>query len=346
MKKIVKHKIKPRHKIDPSQKREIKYIPFHYINDGNIRQLIYLIRKEPPKSIALVVSYLKPQYVQQILSSLPPDLQANVAVEMSNARVVTHDQLVKYDIALKKKVDFVIGGLDHLLDVLEKVDRPTFENILQSLKNDNPGLYEKVRKYIITFDDIPSFPNTAIQAIIRELKTESLAKALRGAASEVLDKFLINMSSSASAMLKEEMDFGRPATQEEIEDERKKIVDQIKEMEKAGKVFLREKPQNTMIESNDDISESAAVKARGSVDEYFQAGVSCYESQKYDEAVQYLEYCSSVDTANALVYQYLGGAYYALGREEDAIAAYEHALKLDPKNKEIRNWLAQYKKQL
>ncbi len=324
-----------------------KYIPFSYVNDENLRQLIYLIRREEPQEIALVVSYLKPEYVKEILGSFPPELQAQVAVEMAKVRLMTQEELMSYDNELKEKIDFVIGGLDHLLNVLEKVDRITLDNILDYLKNEKPDLYDKVRKFIITFEDIPSFPDQAMQTIIRELKSDNLARGLRNAAPEILNKFFTNMSTSAAAMLKEEMEYGRPATNEEIEEERKKIVDLIKQLEKDGKIFIREKPKSAILEGSSDIEaeqEQKQASETSSINDYFNAGVQYYESGQYEDAITYFEYCQQMDPGNAAVYQYLGGAYYALGRANEAVNAYEKALEFDPSNQELRNWLSSQKR--
>jgi len=323
-----------------------KYIPFNYVTDENLRQLIYLIRREAPRNIALVVSYLKPEYVMEILSSLAPELQAQVAVEMATVRLMTQEELMSYDSDLKKKIDFVIGGLDHLLQVLEKVDRVTLENILEYLQNENPDLYDKVRKFIITFDDIPNFPDPAMQMIIRELKSESIARALRNAGAEVANKFFANMSASAAAILKEEMEYGRPATDDEIEEERRKIVELVKQLEKDGKVFIREKPGNAILEGSDVVvDESPSAGAAAGYEEYYQAGIVSYEAGGYEEALSYFEYCATLAPANALLYEYLGGTYYALGRTAEAVSAYERALELNPANAQLRAWLAEQQRQ-
>ncbi len=324
-----------------------KYIPFNYVNDENLRQLIYLIRREEPKMIALVVSYLKAEYVREILSSLAPELQAQVAMEMAMVKLVTEEQLMEYDADLKKKIDYVIGGLDHLLEVLEKVDKKTLDNILDYLKNENPDLYEKVRKFIITFDDIPIFPDQAMQVIIRELKSENLARALRNAPAEIMNKVFANMSASAAAILKEEMEYGRPATPEEVDEERKKILELVKQLEKDGKVFIREKPKSAILEGGGElISDEKPAVDQETFNQYFNAGVEYYEAGQNEEALGYFEYCEQLDPTSEAVCQYLGNAYYALGRTPEAIQAYEKALIINPANQDLKTWLDEQKSRI
>lgn len=331
--------------LEALEEEKKKYKPFHYVDDDNLKRLIYLIRKEEPQIIALVVSYLKPEHVKEVLSALTPDQQAQVAVEMATIRQMTHEQVLNIDSDLKEKIDFLIGGLDHLLNVLEEVDKTTRDNILDYLRDDKPELFEKVKKFIITFEDIPSFPDQAMQSVIRELKSESLARALRDASPDILNKFFANMSANAAAVLKEEMEYGRPLTQEEIEEERKKILDVIKQLEKEGKIFIREKPKSIILEGAQDIvsgSEEAS-QSEASFDEYFNAGVEFYEAGQYEQAISYFEYCAQLDPNQFAVYQYLGNSYFSLGKNAEAIAAFEEALKINPDNQELKNWLAEQK---
>ena len=54
------------------KKNQEKYVPFSYVDEKNLKRLLYLIRREPPEMIALVVSYLKSEFVREVLTSLSP----------------------------------------------------------------------------------------------------------------------------------------------------------------------------------------------------------------------------------------------------------------------------------
>lgn len=331
--------------LEALEKDKKKYQPFEYINDDNLKRMVYLIRREPPQTVALVVSYLKPEYVREVLNSLTPEMQAKVALEMATIRSMTEDQVKAVDDYIKDKIEFLIGGLYHLMEVLDTVDKVTQANILDYLKNEQPDLYEKVRKSVIMFEDIPSFPDQAMQTIIRELKTPELASALRNAPEDVTNKFFSNMSANAVAILKEEMEYGRPLTDDEIEEQRKNILNTIKRLEKDGKIFVRERPKGDVLEGIEAGGEAAASAAgaegaaEGSLEAYYQAGVQYFDEGKYDDALSYFEYCTQIDPTQSASFRYLGNTYYALGRSDEAITSYEKVLELEPEDQELRQWL-------
>ncbi len=219
-----------------------KFEPFLYITEENFKRLanLFLVRQDEPWLVAVVLSYLKPELARATLTSLPVELQAKVAVEALKIRQVTREQLMAIDADIKESVDFVVGGMERLTQLLDEADTQTRTNILEYLKNEKPDVYQRVRKFILTFDDAVAFPDRDMQTIVRELKTEAMAKALQGASPDVVNKFLGNMSSGAASLLKESIEYAQGLTPAQIEEERSKIMDVVKVLEKEGKINVRQ----------------------------------------------------------------------------------------------------------
>lgn len=325
---------------------EKKYKPFSFVNDENLKRLIYLIRKESPRIIALVVSYLKPEHVKEVLLSLDSEAQSQVAIEMATIRQMTREQVLKIDSEIKEKIDFLIGGIEHLLKVLDQVDSVTRDNILEYLQNEKPDLYERIRKFILKFEDIKNFSDQAMQVILNvpELKNSALlARALKGAPQEVVNKFFANMSTNAVQLVKEEMQYIQSLLPGQIEEERKKILDVIKRLEAENKIVVREKPKSTVLEGEEVVSEE--VPSSDALD-YYNAGISCYESGNYEDAISYLEYALSVDSNLTDAYNYLAASYYAVGRYSEALYNYEVVLSMNPDDAELANFVEQLKQEV
>jgi tetratricopeptide (TPR) repeat protein len=335
-----------------------KFEPFKYVTEENLKRLAYLIRKEEPWIIALVLSYLKPEFAKEVLGSMPPELQARVAVETATIRQTSLEQVMSIDEYIKKKIDFVLGGLENLLKIMDEADKTTRETILEYLKNEKPQLYERVREEVILFEDLLKFPDTAIQVIVREVGTESLARALKGASPDYMNKFFINMSAGAAALLKESMDYGRPLTPEQIDDERKKLMDVISKAEREGKINIRKRRKMSMLEgeeaSDDAVSlhlgqtKPAAAPAADAEQaaQFLQAAIELYQQGQMAEAIQNFHYSLQAQPNQWQVYQYLGAAYYAQGMATEAMGAYERMLELNPSDPALRDWVTQFRAQV
>lgn len=327
-----------------------KFEPFRYINDENIKGLIYIFKREEPWVISIVLTYLKPEYTQKVLVSLPVELQARVAMETAIIREVSREQVEAIDREIKKRADFVIGGIEPLLKMLDEAKADIRESILEYLKNEKPEVYEKLRKRLLLFEDIPTIPDKALALILRELKPSELALALKGASPEIENKIFSNLSSGAVNLVKEEFELLAEVTPEEIERERQKIFGVIKKLEMEGKINFREKPQTTLIEGIEEDEAKArereqsikglaaplsqglgsAPKALTTPDELYGYATGLYNEGRYNEAAEafYQAVTAKADFWDA--YQGLGNSYYALGKFAEALQCYEQVLAVNP----------------
>ena len=331
-----------------------KFEPFNYVSEANLKGLAYLLRKEEPWIVALVLSYLKPEFAKGIFSSMPPELQARVAIETATIRQTSLEQVMSIDEYVKKKIDFVLGGVENLIKILNETDKATRENILEYLRNDKPALYERIREEVILFEDILKFSDAAIQGIVREVGTEQLSRALRGAPPDYMNKFFTNMSAGAAALLKESMDYGRPLTPEQIEEERKNLIDLITKLDNEGKIVVRKKMKGGILDGEEAADDSEPLHLQSlrakeepagdpvKAQEHLQAGAALYEQGNVAEAIQQFHFAIQAQNTFWQAYQYLGAAYTAQGMVPQAAGAYERMAELNP-DPGMKTWVAQWK---
>ncbi|MDA8131674.1 MAG: tetratricopeptide repeat protein [Elusimicrobia bacterium] len=345
-----------------------KFEPFTYLNEENLKRLIYLflLRKEDPWVIAVVLSYMKPELSRQALSMLPVEMQSRVALEALTVRQATREQIDSIDKDIRENVDFVMGGIERLSKMLEDSDPGTRKNIIEYLKTQKPDIYDKVRRIVLMFDDVVEFSDRDIQSIIRNLNNEDVARALAKADPAIVNKFFSNMSQGAVNAVKEIMEYSGEVSPVQIDEAQGKILDSIKKLEAEGKIASRGgSSQEVYIIDGAEMSsgdarrqkfeslggqkQPAPAEPSGPSQEQLQqaaqyaaAGVNMYGQGQVQESLQYLEYAVSLNPGDAQTWQYLGAAYYALQRVDDAVAAYEKyaALSGDPAAQE---WLAGFK---
>lgn len=355
-----------------------KFEPFAYINEENIKRLAYLfiLRKEEAWIIATVLSYLRPDYQRMLLAALPVDMQSKLALEALTVRQVTRDQVVAIDADIKENVDFVVGGMERLTTLLDEADTATRNNILNHLKNEKPLIYERVRKHILVFEDVAGFPDREMQVIVRELKTEDMAKALQDAPPEVVDKFLTNMSTGAASLLRESMEYAKGAAKPQVDEARAQIMDLIKVLEKEGKIAIRGKGDDgvDVVEAEDlsvmerrsqrfaqqhkkaDTPAPAAAPAPAPApapaaaanpqgQQYFQAAEQMYQAGQVEQALPYFQYALQLDPTLWQAHQYLGTALYQAGRMPEAMQHFERLLALNP-DPQVKAWVDSLKAQV
>lgn len=352
-----------------------KFEPFTYINETNVKRLAYLfiLRKEEAWVIATVLSYLRPDYQRLVLAALPVDMQSKLALEALTVRQVTRDQVTAIDADVKENVDFVVGGIERLVTLLDEADTTTRNNILTNLKNEKPLIYEKVRKHILVFEDVSNFPDREMQTIVRELKTEDMARALQDAPPEVVNKFLANMSTGAASLLRESMEYSKGAAKAQIDESRAQIMDLVKVLEKEGKVVIRGKADDgvdvveaeelgaqerrqqrfdsTHKKKEDKSAAAASAPApapsqnKEQAQQYFQAAEQMYQAGQAEQALPYFQYALQLDATLWQAHQYLGTALYQAGRVPEAMQHFEQLLALNP-DPQVKAWVDGLKAQV
>lgn len=336
---------------------EAKKKPFYFLNKDNLKNLIYLLLEEPPEIIALVLTYLEPEFSGEIISNLPAELQMRVALAMATVRLTSEKDLKRLEDDIKKKIDFLIGGAESFVKIIEQVDLKTRAEMLAVLEEQSPRLAQRVREMIFTFEDIVKLPDQTVQYILRELSPSQLAIALRGQIPPtVVDKVMLNLSEGGRAMLKEEMEFGKPVTPQQIEEEIKRVEKITKRLEAENKIVLKqeETSRGVVIEGRlekltvgkrEDEEESKPVDPQ-KANEHYRKGVQAYQMGNVELAITEFEQSLEYNPSLWQVCQVLGNCYYSRGKVQEAIKSYERALSLNPGNQQLRGWLDNQKSRL
>jgi flagellar motor switch protein FliG len=219
-------------------------VPFGFLSHADPRQVLSFVQNEHPQTIALVLAHMAASTASQILSGLTPELQADVAHRIAVMDRTSPETIRQLEATLERKLSSVlqptelstVGGLQPLVDIINRSDRGTERLILEGLESRNPELAEEVRRRMFMFEDIVHLEDRAIQLVVREVDTSDLATALKGVAAEVHDKISRNLSERGRDNLAEEIDLLGAVRLRMVEEAQAKIVQAIRRLESAGQI--------------------------------------------------------------------------------------------------------------
>lgn len=219
--------------------------PFDFARKTDPSQLLNFIQNEHPQTIALIMSYLQPDQSGAILSSLPPERQVDVAKRIATMDRTSPDVLKDVERILERKLssmasqDFTsAGGVDSIVEILNRVDRSTERTIMENLEVQNPELAEEIKRRMFVFEDIVLLDDRSLQLVLREIESKDLALALKASSAEVSNKVYKNMSKRAADMLREEIEYMGPVRIRDVEEAQQKIVNVIRRLEDSGEIVV------------------------------------------------------------------------------------------------------------
>ncbi|MGN6685955.1 MAG: flagellar motor switch protein FliG [Actinomycetales bacterium] len=222
-------------------------MPFHFLSRADPRQILSFLSDEHPQTIALVLAHLRSDQASIVLSGLSPDVQADVAHRIATMEQTSPEVIRTVESMFERRMSSVlapqdmmtVGGLQPLVDIINRADRGTERLILEGLERRDPQLAEEVRSRMFMFEDIVTLDDKAIQLVLRQVEAAELATALKGVAEPVRDKIMRNLSERAAENLRDEIEMLGPVRLRTVEESQAKIVQAIRMLEESGQITVR-----------------------------------------------------------------------------------------------------------
>jgi flagellar motor switch protein FliG len=222
-------------------------MPFNFLSHADPRQLLSYVQHEHPQTIALVLAHIPAAMASSILAGLSPEVQSEVAHRIAVMDRTSPDVIRQVEQSLRRKLSAVlqpdelstVGGLEPLIDIINRSDRTTERLILEALEARSPEIAEEVRRRMFMFEDIVELDDRSVQLVLRQVEPADLATALKGVNDEVRDKVTGNLSERGRDNLLEEIDLLGPVKVKMVEEAQQKIVSVIRSLEESGQIEIQ-----------------------------------------------------------------------------------------------------------
>ena len=132
----------------------------------------------------------------------------------------------------------IIGGVEAAAKIMNLVKADMANIILAGISDRDEDLATEIQDNMFKFDTLASMDNLAIQAILRKVSQDQLAKALKGVDDRTQQKFLINMSRRAKERLLDDIHDLASIKATDIEMAQKSITRTARKLADSGDIVL------------------------------------------------------------------------------------------------------------
>lgn len=222
-------------------------MPFQFLHRADPAQLRSFISEEHPQVIALVLAHMPADKASLVLSGLPSHQQAEVAQRIAVMDRTTPENVRAVEAVLERKLSTVlqptemsrVGGVDPLVNIINRSDRATERQIVEGLESLDAELADEVRSRMFMFEDIVTLDDRSVQQVLAEVDKSDLALAIKGVSEVVRDKITNNLSSRASENLLEEVSLLGAVRLTQVEEAQQGIIRTIRQLEEQGQILVR-----------------------------------------------------------------------------------------------------------
>lgn len=199
---------------------------------------------EHPQTIALIICLLEPLQAAEVLSSLPDNIRADVAMRVALTERIPESAIEELKEVIKGQLDIgkskgkKLGGTKTIAEILNHCDRTTEQMVLERIEEQNDLLADSIRQLMFVFDDLVNVDDRGIQMILKEISTDDLSLALKTASDALKEKIFKNMSQRAADILREDMQTKGPVRVSDVEKAQQGIVKIARKLEAEGKIIL------------------------------------------------------------------------------------------------------------
>jgi len=213
-----------------------------------------LVRNEHPQIIATILVHLERDQASEVLEHFTERLRNDVVLRIATLdgvqpaalrelnEVLT--KLLTGNENLKKKP---MGGIRTAAEILNFFSGESEASVMSNLKDYDPDMAQKIMDEMFVFENIMDIDDRGVQLLLREVQSESLIVALKGATSELREKFFRNMSQRASEMMRDDLESKGPVRLSEVEAAQKEILQIIRRLADEGQIVLGGKAEDAYV---------------------------------------------------------------------------------------------------
>ena len=207
-----------------------------------------LIRNEHPQIIATILVHLERDQACEILNQFSERLRNDAILRIATLDGIQpaalrelNDVLTKLltgNESLKKKT---IGGVRAAAEILNFMGGENDSSVMENLRNYDGDMAEKIMDEMFVFDNIMDIDDRGIQLLLREVQSDTLIVALKGANPDMREKIFKNMSQRAAEMMRDDLESKGPVRLSEVEAQQKAILVIVRRLADEGQLMLGSK---------------------------------------------------------------------------------------------------------
>jgi flagellar motor switch protein FliG len=204
-----------------------------------------LIRVEHPQIIAIILSQLEAAQAARILACLPPEMHTDLLMRVATVEGIQPDALEELDAVMERQLGNAtrlqaagFAGPKIVADIVNFLEPRIESTVMRELKEADPELGAKIQDLVFVFDNLIEVDDRSMQELLRQVSSDKLLLAIKGADDRLRDKIFSNMSQRAAEMLRDDLEAALPVKLSEVENAQREVLEIARRLSDEGTITL------------------------------------------------------------------------------------------------------------
>ena len=204
-----------------------------------------LIRNEHPQIIATILVHLEHDHASDILNHFTERLRNDVVLRIATLEGIQPEALKELNDVMLRLLSgsanikkSAMGGIRAVAEILNFMGAANETTVVDAIREYDPDLAQRILDEMFVFENLLDLEDRAIQLLLREIQSDSLILAMKGASEPLREKIFKNMSQRAAEMLREDLESRGPVRLSEVEAEQKEILKIVRRLADEGQIVL------------------------------------------------------------------------------------------------------------
>jgi flagellar motor switch protein FliG len=203
-----------------------------------------LIQNEHPQIIASILVHLERDIAADVLKRLPERLRTDATLRIATLDGIQPVALRELNEVLSKLLSGKegkkksLGGTRAAAEILNFLGEGIDTAIIEAIKTSDEKLSQQIVDEMFLFENLLDVDDKGIQLIMRDVQSETLVVALKGADEALREKILKNMSSRAADTLRDDLSSMGPVRLSEVEAAQKEMLKVARTLADDGQIML------------------------------------------------------------------------------------------------------------
>jgi flagellar motor switch protein FliG len=209
------------------------------------RAVAELIRLEHPQIQAIVLSYLDADHAADVLNFFSERVRPDVLLRIATLEGIQPQALKELDEIMERQFSgnqnvqsSTVGGVKAAANILNFVDTAIEGEVMEMIKDVDAELGQQIQDLMFVFDNLIEVDDRGMQQLLREVSSDTLILALKGADETMREKIFSNMSKRAAEIMRDDLENKGPVRLSEVESAQKEILAIARRMADSGEIAL------------------------------------------------------------------------------------------------------------